>query len=42
MSTVANDFSKKLKAQLAGRAGSLIGKNNAILKRKLNGADLTS
>ncbi|WP_009961780.1 hypothetical protein [Verrucomicrobium spinosum] len=42
VSTVANDFSKKLKAQgWQDGAGSLIGKNNAILKRKLNGADLT-
>lgn len=42
VSTVANDFSKKLKAQgWQDGAGSLIGKSNAILKRKLNGADLT-
>lgn len=42
VTTVANDFSKKLKAQgWQDGAGSLIGKNNAILKRKLNGADLT-
>lgn len=42
VSTVATDFSKKLKAQgWQDGAGGLISKNNAILKRKLNGADLT-
>ncbi|WP_050027963.1 hypothetical protein [Verrucomicrobium sp. BvORR034] len=42
VSTVATDFSKKLKAQgWQDGAGGLISKSNAILKRKLNGADLT-
>lgn len=42
VSAVAGDFSKKLKAQgWQDGPGNLIGKTNAILKRKLNGADLT-
>ncbi|QIF03125.1 hypothetical protein [Roseimicrobium sp. ORNL1] len=42
VSAVATDFSKKLKQQgWQDTPGSLIGKTNAILKRKLNGADLT-
>ncbi|RBP45882.1 hypothetical protein DES53_102266 [Roseimicrobium gellanilyticum] len=42
VSAVATDFSKKLKQQgWKDQPGSLIGKTNAIIKRKLNGADLT-
>jgi hypothetical protein len=42
VSAVANDFSAKLKAKgWKESPGSLMGKTNAILKRKLNGADLT-
>jgi hypothetical protein len=42
VSVVAGDFAKKLKAQgWKDGPGSLMGKNNSILKRKLNGADLT-
>ena len=42
VSVVANDFSAKLKKQgWKESPGSLTGKNNAILKRKLDGAELT-
>lgn len=42
VSAVANDFSAKLKQKgWKESPGSLMGKNSAILKRKLNGADLT-
>lgn len=42
VSTVATDFAAKLKAQgWKDGPGSLMGKSNAILKRKLNEADLT-
>ena len=42
VSTVTKDFSAKLKQQGWKEApGGLMGKNNAILKRKLNDADLT-
>jgi hypothetical protein len=42
VSTVANDFSAKLKAKgWKDSSGSLVSKTNAILRRKLNGADLT-
>lgn len=42
VSAVANDFSAKLKARGWKEApGNLLGKTNAILKRKLDGADLT-
>ncbi|MCB1278901.1 hypothetical protein [Prosthecobacter sp.] len=42
VSTVAGEFAAKLKEQgWKDGLGSLIGKNNAILKRELNGADLT-
>ena len=42
VSVVANDFSKKLKQQgWKETPGGLMGKTNAILKRELNGADLT-
>lgn len=43
VSTVAKDFSAKLKAQgWKESPGSLMGKSNAILKRKMNGAELTA
>ncbi|MEI6534300.1 MAG: hypothetical protein WCN98_03085 [Verrucomicrobiaceae bacterium] len=42
VSTVANDFSAKLKQKgWKESPGSLMGKSNAILKRKLNDAELT-
>lgn len=42
VSAVANDFSGKLKEQgWKEGSGSLMGKNNAILKRKRDGAELT-
>lgn len=42
VSSVAKDFAAKLKQQgWKDAPGSLMGKNNAILKRTLNGADLT-
>lgn len=42
VSVVAGEFAAKLKEQgWKDGPGSLMGKNNAILKRKLNGADLT-
>jgi hypothetical protein len=42
VSTVANDFSAKLKAKgWKDSSGSLVSKTSAILRRKLNGADLT-
>lgn len=43
VSTVSNDFSARLKQQgWKESAGSLKGKNNAMLKCKLNGAELTA
>lgn len=43
VSTVAKEFSSKLAAQGWKEApGSLMGKTNAILKRQLNGAELTA
>ena len=42
VSAVTTDFAKKLKAQgWTDGPGNLMGKTNAILKRKLNGASLT-
>ena len=42
VSAVANDFSAKLKSKgWKETPGNLIGKTNAILKRQLNGAELT-
>lgn len=43
VSTVSKDFAAKLKGQGWKEApGSLMGKANAIIKRKLNGAELTA
>ena len=43
VTSVAKDFASKLGAQGWKEApGSLVGKTNAILKRKLNGAELTA